>query len=95
MPFPATCQPIPYTRQQIEAQAKGLIGVYGIFNRSEWIYIGKGDIRARMLAHFDGDIPCINNHRPVAWYGFVTNDADRLEKILIREYSPCCNQRIG
>jgi hypothetical protein len=59
------------------------------------IYIGKGDIRDRMLAHFDGDNACIARNRPTQWVSIITANADATEKTLILEYTPTCNQKVG
>ena len=90
MPFPgpAHC----FSRTDIETLTPGQQGCYGLFFRSVWIYIGKGDIRQRLLDHLNGDNECINRYRPSHWMALVTDDADRLERELIQEYLPLCNQ---
>jgi hypothetical protein len=71
-------------------------GCYGIFGADHSsIYIGKGDIRTRLLAHLGGDNPCIIRSRPLVFYAMVTPNTDDEEKRLILEFSPCCNERIG
>jgi len=95
MPF-INQNPRPYTRDNIEALAPNQNGVYGIFNDTHWIYVGKGDIRERMLAHFDGDNPCINNNFPTRWVAEKwTSDPSEREKELILELRPSCNRRVG
>jgi hypothetical protein len=54
MPFPQQ-PPREFTREDIERIPPGQIGCYALFRGLECVYIGKGDIRERLLAHFDGD----------------------------------------
>jgi len=85
----------PYTHQAVAQLNPNQLGVYDICNANEWIYIGKGNLRDRLLEHLNGDIPCINQHKPTGWVACVTADYDSLEKALIVEYQPKCNQRVG
>jgi hypothetical protein len=95
MPFTST-KSFHYTRSEIEAISPNQIGVYGIYNASQWIYVGKGDIRDRMLAHFNGDNICINRNAPTGWVGELTHgDPSNRERELILELNPCCNKRVG
>lgn len=87
--------PRPYTRSDIERLSPNQMGVYGIFKAGTWIYVGSGDIRERMLAHVNGDNPCINRERPTLWVSEVTANYIQREKDLIRELTPACNQRVG
>lgn len=85
-----------FTRQNIEALAPNQFGCYGLFiNQGEWVYVGKGDIRKRLLDHLNGDNPCITRSRPTHWVDIVTDDMDRLEKSLILELNPTCNKKVG
>ena len=95
MPFPQ--QPSrTFNRAGIEALTPGQYGCYGIFRADAWIYIGKGDIRARLLVHLAGqETPCIMRNQPTHFVGIVTNDADNEEKQLILEFNPVCNQKVG
>ena len=93
MPF--TTEMRPYTKQEIESLKPNQNGVYGIFKSSTAVYIGSGDIRDRMLAHINGDNPCIISNAPNQWTAFlVSGDPTRREEELIREYNPICNRRI-
>lgn len=85
----------PFTREGIEWLKPNQIGVYGIFNASGCIYVGKGDIRDRLLSHFNGDNPCILRFRPTYYLAEVLPNPDAREKQLIIEYNPPCNQRVG
>jgi hypothetical protein len=85
-----------FNRSDVESLTPGQIGVYGIYRQNSWIYIGKGDIRQRLLAHLNGDNAAILECRPTHWVGEVTkNDPSVREKELIAECLPICNQRIG
>ena len=68
-------------------------GVYGIFLHNNPIYIGSGDIRARLFAHLNGYVPCITRNNPNQWTGEVfSGDPAMREGELIREYKPICNE---
>lgn len=94
MPFPQQT-PRAFTKANIEALNPDQFGCYGIYKSGTWIYVGKGDIRARLLAHYNGDNPCITGQSPTNWVDVVTNDADNEEKRLILEYKPVCNKKVG
>ena len=82
-----------YTRVSIESLNPDQNGVYGIFQNNKPVYIGSGDIRARMLKHINGDNPCITQNNPNQWTAFlVSGDPTTKEGDLIREYRPICNK---
>lgn len=70
-------------------------GVYGLFKNNQWVYIGSGDIRSRMLDHLNGDNTCINAYMPTHWVAEVSSFYREREKELILEYDPVCNRRVG
>jgi len=85
-----------FNRQNIEALLPSQNGVYGLFKQGQWIYIGKGDIRSRLLAHLNGDNPCVTKVLPTHWVDeIVSGDPSIREKQLILELNPICNQKIG
>lgn len=95
MPFP-TQAPRAFTRANVEALNPNQNGCYGLFvSQGGWVYVGKGDIRKRLLDHLNGDNPCITRNRPTHWVDVVTNDLDRMEKALILELTPTCNKKVG
>jgi hypothetical protein len=94
MPFPQQT-PRLYSKAGIEAIAPDQMGCYGILSGSAMVYIGKGDIRGRMLDHLNGDNVRIARCSPTTWVSVVTSNMDRLERDLIREYDPVCNRRVG
>lgn len=94
MPFPKQ-EPRPFTRENIEKITPGQKGCYGLFRENQWIYVGKGDIRARLLDHYNGGNPCITRQRPTHWVDVVTANYDEVEKLLIKELQPVCNLKVG
>jgi excinuclease UvrABC nuclease subunit len=95
MPFPQQ-QPRLFTRASVESLNPNQIGVYGIFRQGTWLYVGKGDIRQRLLNHLNGDNPSIIREQPTHWVDEVTiGDPSLREKQLIAEFQPICNQRLG
>lgn len=93
VPFPQQ-QVRSFTREGISQLNPNQYGVYGIFNQTQWIYIGKGDIRQRLLDHLNGDNPRLLQFRPTSFVGEVSANADQREKELCRELNPLCNQRL-
>jgi hypothetical protein len=94
MPFKST-NTGPFTRTAIEALRPDQMGVYGLFKSNLWVYIGSGDIRARLLDHLNGDNACITGQSPTHWIYEVTANYIQREKDLIAEFNPVCNKRVG
>jgi hypothetical protein len=94
MPFPRQTAR-SFKKSKIEALIPGQIGCYGLLRGGVWVYIGKGDIRTRLLEHLNDDNPCITSQRPSHWVYVVTDDCDEREKQLIQEYGPICNKLAG
>lgn len=88
-------EPRPFNRVSIEALNPNQNGVYGIFNRDGCIYVGKGDIRSRLLAHLNGDNACITNSNPTHFVTELTVTESQRERELITELSPKCNERLA
>ena len=87
---------MPFSREVVDDIDDGQVGCYGLLagpGARECVYIGKGELRARMLGHLDGDNPCIADHAPTHWIGVVARDIGPLHAELVAEYSPVCNQR--
>lgn len=93
MPF--ANNPKAYTKANIESLKTGSIGCYGLYRKDTWIYIGRGDIRARLLDHLGNDNPCITREKPTTWVDVVTADDVAEEKHLITQFDPICNRRVG
>jgi len=86
-----------FTKQNVESLNPNQFGIYGIFRQNQWIYVGKGDIRKRLLDHLNRDIPCIMNTGPTHWVDEVLSEPQMSirEKQLITELNPSCNQKLG
>lgn len=95
MPFPPQT-PRSFDLPNVEAITPGQIGVYGLLRNGAFVYIGKGDIRERLLAHLRGDNVLIAQHGPTHWVDeVVKGDPSSREKTLIIEFAPICNRRVG
>ena len=92
MPF-NNDRPWLFERQAIESFTAGQTGVYAIYSARQWIYIGRGDIRQRLLDHLAGDNPDIATHAPTHFRAEVTDDSIKREQQLLREYMPACNPK--
>ena len=90
-------EPRLFTQKNVEALNPDQSGVYGIFKQGQWIYIGKGDLRKRLLSHLNGDNPCILAAGPTHWVGEVLRDPamSAREVRLTIDCKPICNQRVG
>jgi hypothetical protein len=87
MPFPPQ-KPQPFDRACVEAVRSGMVGCYGLFQKDRWVYIGKGDIRQRLLGHLDDDGPWALAHRPTHWVAVETADYDAVERELVLACDP-------
>jgi hypothetical protein len=87
MPFPQQDRKL-FTRAAVEPIRPGLKGCYGLFRGEECLYIGKGDIRRRLLAHLEGDNAWISRSFPSYWLAVTAAEVDALERELISEYRP-------
>jgi hypothetical protein len=94
VPFP-TQESRPFTKAGIEWLAPNQNGVYGIFRQDAWIYVGRGDLRTRLLSHFNGDNPRITRERPTSYVTLVTKNDETMERSLIIELNPIANRRVG
>lgn len=95
MPFTQQT-PREFNRYNVELLNPNQYGVYGLFKQGVWVYIGKGDIRQRLLDHLNGDNPCILRAQPTHWVGeVIVGDPSARETQLIEEFRPLCNQRVG
>ncbi len=83
----------PFTRSDILGFNPGELGVYGLLKDRQWIYIGKGDIRIRLLAHLNGDDDNISQQQPSHWVAEITDNYQVRELQLIEEYQPLCNKK--
>ena len=88
--------PRPFTQAGIGELKREQYGVYGISAGPIWVYVGKGDIRERLLGHLKGDNACIRQQRPThyLWEVTVTANAESRQRELIVELSPICRSVI-
>jgi len=94
MPFPQQTARA-FTKDGIEWLNPNQNGVCGIYRADAWIYVGRGDLRTRLLAHLNGDNPRITKERPTSFVTEVTSDDVNREKTLIVELQPLANQKVG
>ncbi len=91
-----TNNPRLFNKQNVLALNPDQNGVYGIYKSGVWIYVGKGDIRERLLAHLNGDNPSILSNNPTHWVDeVIAGDPSSREEELILELKPVCNKKIG
>lgn len=88
-------QPRQFTRAGIEYLNPNQQGCYGIFRQGLWIYIGRGDLRQRLLDHFNGDNWRITQEGPTHYVTVLSSDPVTLEKALIVAYNPIANRKVG
>lgn len=69
------------------------VGVYGLRNSRGIVYIGKGELRSRLLSHLRGDNPEITKHRPTEFTFEFNPDPDDRERWLISYYMPPANKQ--
>jgi hypothetical protein len=84
-----------FDKASIEGLQAGHNGVYGIYRANQWIYVGKGDIRERLLGHLNGDNACVLKENPSRFVYEVTFLMDEREQQLIQELNPICNRKAG
>jgi len=68
MPFPEQ-KSRPFTRANVKSLNPNQKGCYGLYHKDAWVYVGKGDIRERLLSHLSGDNSCITSSHPTHWVG--------------------------
>ena len=82
----------------IRASAPASSGVYAIYNRTTWIYVGESnDIQRRLLEHVGEVGTCINRSAPASFCYETVAASTRVQRQngLILELRPSCNQRLG
>ena len=89
MTFPPQ-KPQPFERAAVAAIPDGLLGCYGLFCRDRWVYIGAGDIRARLLAHLEGDRPWALAEQPTHWVAVETRNYEAVARDLVLACGPSC-----
>ncbi len=93
MTFPPQ-KPQPFERAAVAALRVGVLGCYGLFQRERWVFIGAGDIRARLLAHLDGDRPWHAADEPTHWVAVETPAYASLARDLVVACAPVCTAQL-
>jgi len=77
MPFPQGST-FALSTNSVRAHAPNSSGVYGIFNGSQWIYIGESsDIQRRLLAHLEDTEPYLKRFSPTGFSFELQSEASR------------------
>ena len=97
MPFPDTNH-FALTRNSVRAHAPSDSGVYGIFSRIQWIYVGESrDIQQRLLEHIEDTEADIKRYGPTGFVFELQPEAARAARrdALLRELPVECKQRFS
>ena len=94
MPF-VDQSPKPFMEAEISRVPADATGVYGLQKPGVWIYVGRGEIKNRLLDHLNGDNRCITFQALSTFVYEVRALDEARERVLIRELDPVCNQRVG
>lgn len=83
-----------YTHESVTSHAPRAAGVYALWNKSFWIYVGSSEnIQERLLQHLSGDNECITHEHPTA-FGFelIGDPSERAARqaALARDLMPLC-----
>jgi excinuclease UvrABC nuclease subunit len=85
-----------WSKSWIEYKAPNAEGVHSIRDKEvKVIFIGKGNIRQRLLSHWNRENPTdasILDHDPATFQFELTNRPAEREAELIRELKPTCRQ---
>jgi hypothetical protein len=95
MPFPQE-NSFAFTPVSVRAHAPSASGIYGIFNGSQWIYVGAGDdIRQTLLAHLSDTEVCIRRFNPTGFSFELHSEGSRTmrQESLIHELGTQCNHQ--
>jgi hypothetical protein len=95
VPFPQE-NSFAFTPVSVRAHAPAASGIYGIFNGSQWIYVGAGDdIQKTLLAHLRDTEVCIRRFNPTGFSFELHAEASRgtRQESLIRELGTQCNHQ--
>lgn len=93
MPFPKQ-EKHDFTVAKISTMKPNQAGVYGIFNHSHCLYIGRADdIRKSLLEHVNREsqqAPCIFENDPQYWVAMVIHrtQLSLWERVLMKEFHP-------
>ncbi len=95
--WPKAC--FRYNKPAVSTRAPSAAGVYALWKRDRWIYVGESsDIRQRLLEHLRGDSECLAREDPQG-FGFeliaAVDERVARQIELIRALMPLCQQLPG
>ena len=90
---------LPFVRSSVEQLVvPGTLGVYALYKNPGrfplWVFVGKGYIRAHLIAHLNGNLRCITRESPTH---FMFEEIRQIERVAEREQEligslmPICN----
>ena len=87
----------PFSESSVLLNAPHESGVYALFNKTTWVYVGESkNIRAQLIGHLNGDVGCLTLF-PNLTFSFElllpVVSAWRLNEVL-SEFRPVCNPRL-
>ena len=87
--------PLLFNRSVVSSLMPNSIGVYGIYRQGHWVYVGKGNIRERLLVHLSDSF--ILAQTPTHFVTELWQDPhmSNREKALILALQPHCNKKVG
>lgn len=83
-----------FTEGAIKVSAPHASGVYMIYNREVYIFVGESsDLRKQLLKHLQGEDECIRSHNPIYFEHelYPENRRKKRQAELIRQLKPVCN----
>ena len=81
-----------FTKKVVLEFKQVILGVYGLFREGKCVFVGKGNIRERLLGHLLNDNVCLNVAWPSHWVYEATEKADARWKELLLDLEPDCNK---
>jgi hypothetical protein len=87
-----------FSRMSIVRNAPEQSGIYALYHRATWVYIGETEnIRAQLLQHLEGDVTCVAVYPALAFSYVLAPPAIRAwrQDELVREFHPFCNLKLG
>jgi hypothetical protein len=89
----------PFNETSIIANAPQGAGVYALYNKTTWVYVGESsNILGQLIQHLRGDVPCISMF-PHLNFSYETINVPVARawrmKDVINEFRPICNPRFS
>ena len=86
----------PWNQESIVDHVPHASGVYAIFDRQKWIYVGEAaDIQTELLRYLKRDSPLLTGNLPIGFQFEVVAAAQRVARQdqLISVLRPACNHK--